>query len=168
MLGCAGSGKSTLSRRLARCFSLPVIHLDQLYFGPGWQPVSSHQFAERIRQSANGEGWVMDGNYLNFLPLRLGRATHVVFLDLPRWQCLLSVLWRWWCGRGKVRTDAAAGCPEKIDRAFLAWIWGYPRRSRPGVLRALEAARQRGCQVWRVSSRRELARLWESWTLQAP
>jgi len=36
VVGCAGAGKSTFARRLAARTRLPLIHLDQLYWKPGW------------------------------------------------------------------------------------------------------------------------------------
>ncbi len=36
ILGCSGGGKSTLARALGEALDLPVVHLDQLYWLPGW------------------------------------------------------------------------------------------------------------------------------------
>ena len=36
ILGCGGAGKSTLARRLGAATGLPVVHLDGLYWQPGW------------------------------------------------------------------------------------------------------------------------------------
>jgi hypothetical protein len=32
-----------------------------------------------------------------------------------------------------------AGCPERISREFIDWIWNYPRRQRSRVLDRLRA-----------------------------
>ena len=36
VIGCPGAGKSTLSRQLGEKLGLPVIHLDRLFWKPGW------------------------------------------------------------------------------------------------------------------------------------
>lgn len=36
IMGCLGSGKSTLARKLGAALDLPVVHMDQHYFSPGW------------------------------------------------------------------------------------------------------------------------------------
>lgn len=50
----------------------------------------------------------------------------------------------------------ADGCPEKIDLAFLRWIWNYPRRTRPKTLVMLEQAREAGKTVYHLRSQREV------------
>ena len=40
IIGCGGAGKSTLARRLGEKTGLPVVHLDKLYWRPGWQHVT--------------------------------------------------------------------------------------------------------------------------------
>ena len=73
------------------------------------------------------------------------RAHAVVWLDLPRWRCLLGVLWRVARNYGRVRPDIAPGCPERFDGSFMRFIWDYPRDKRPKTARMLErlGARQR-------------------------
>ena len=36
IVGCGGSGKSTLARHLGEKTGLPVVHLDRLWWLPGW------------------------------------------------------------------------------------------------------------------------------------
>ena len=37
LIGCPGSGKSTLAKRIGKVTSLPVIHLDTIYWLPNWE-----------------------------------------------------------------------------------------------------------------------------------
>ncbi|MBB4826932.1 hypothetical protein HNO89_004216 [Sporosarcina luteola] len=39
--------------------------------------------------------------------------------------------------RNKTRPDMAEGCPEKVDWEFVKFIWTYPKKKRPGVLKML-------------------------------
>jgi adenylate kinase family enzyme len=36
VLGSSGSGKSTFARKLGEITGLPVVHIDQLFWEPGW------------------------------------------------------------------------------------------------------------------------------------
>lgn len=137
VVGSPGAGKSTFARALAVRTGLPVVHLDREYWRPGWVASPSDEWRARVAELVAGDAWILDGDYSATLPLRLARAQRVVLFDLPRRACLWGALSRWWAYRGRARPDLPAGCPERLDPAFLAWIWRYRERTRPRVLEAL-------------------------------
>ena len=139
VIGSGGAGKSTLSAEIGERLGIPVVHLDALYWRAGWTEPDGDEWDQRVRQALGGEAWVMDGNYGGTLDLRLEAADAVVFLDLPRSLCLWRVAKRRVRYHGRSRPDMAAGCPERLDAAFLRWIWDYPRTQRPRVLAKLSA-----------------------------
>jgi hypothetical protein len=49
----------------------------------------------------------------------------------------------------------AEGCEERFDLKFLKWVWDYPKRTRPKVLRLLEE-NSRAKNVYRLRSRAEV------------
>jgi adenylate kinase family enzyme len=140
VIGCSGAGKTTLAQAIADRHGLPLIHLDQHYWRPGWTAPSEAEWHGQVERLADEPCWVMDGNYSGTLAQRLAAADAVVHLDMPRWLCLLRILRRTLLGYGRRRADVAPGCPERFDRAFILWVWNYPHRSRPKTLRLLEAA----------------------------
>lgn len=85
--GMAGAGKSTFSRALAAKTGLPLIHLDVHYWKPGWVKPSDDEWREKQRALLAGDAWIVDGNYIETLALRLERAETVVYLDTPWWIC---------------------------------------------------------------------------------
>lgn len=141
VIGSPGAGKSTLANRLAGQLNLPLIHLDKEYFGPGWSMPPKAEWRERVKALAGRPAWVMDGNYASTFDLRVPRATAVVWLDLPRWQCALSVLWRVTRNYGRSRPDLGIAGPERFDGSFMRWIWAYPEKMRPKTMRMLERLR---------------------------
>ena len=46
ILGSAGSGKSTLATKLGEITGIPVIHLDRLFWNPGWVETPRIKFGE--------------------------------------------------------------------------------------------------------------------------
>lgn len=138
VLGCPGAGKSTLARALGERLSLPVVHLDRLWWKSGWVNRTEAEFDALLDAVLLGEEWVMDGNYLRTLPKRLERADAVVLLDYPRRVCLFRALARMLSWRGRTRPDMAAGCPERLDGEFVRWIWDFRRTQRPQVLALLD------------------------------
>jgi adenylate kinase family enzyme len=140
VLGHCGAGKSTLAVQLGEMLDLPVIHLDQLSWRPGWQEEDRAVFADRLRAAAAGERWIIEGNYTSWLDLRLPRAQAAVWLDYPLWLCLWRIVRRVRAWRGRVRPDMAPGCPEKLDWEFVRWAVTHHRTARRRVAGALAGA----------------------------
>lgn len=140
VIGCAGAGKSTLARALAAASGLPLIHLDREHWQPGWVEPDEAAWQTHNARLIAGERWIIDGHYGSALAARLGRATLVIWLDLPTHACLIGVLRRWWRWRGQVRPDMGPGCPEKMDGDFLRFVLTFRRRVRPRIVAALAAS----------------------------
>lgn len=141
VIGSSGAGKSVFARRLAVRTGLPLIHLDAIYWKPGWVKTPKEAWARTVDELLARDRWVMDGNYAGTLDRRLAACDTVVFLDLPRSVCLWRAVKRRVTFRGSARPDMTPGCRERLTWQFIRWIWEYPRRRRPGVLARLAALR---------------------------
>ena len=137
VIGSGGSGKTTLATRLAAELGLPMVHLDAHYWRDGWQPTPADEWQATVRRLVQEPRWVMDGNYGGTLDLRLAAADTVVFLDISRMRCLWRVLVRRVRHHRQSRRSMAPGCPERLTVGFIKWIWQYPSRRRPDILRRL-------------------------------
>ncbi|MEM7499263.1 MAG: DNA topology modulation protein FlaR [Pseudomonadota bacterium] len=141
VLGGAGAGKSTFARALGGRLSVPVVHLDSLYWESGWVPAEEAVFLARIEEAVRGDAWVMDGNYSRTWPMRLARADTVILLDVSTPRRLARVVRRSLANYGRTRADLGNDCPEQLpDGAFLRWILGYNRRGRGKALALLADA----------------------------
>jgi len=129
VIGSSGSGKSTISRKLAKRYQLPLVHLDHHFWQPGWIQPSNEEWDRRVRELIAQERWLHDGNYSSTMSVRLERADLVVFLDMNRSRCVWRVLSRFLRGRQDI-----PGCDDRVQWQFLRYIWRFPRRSRPRVL----------------------------------
>lgn len=138
VIGPGGAGKSTFSTRLGELLRLEVIHLDSLYWKSGWIESDKADWATTVGRLLERETWVMDGNYSGTLASRIAACDTVMFLDLPRMTCIWRVFRRALKYRNRTRPDMAPGCPEQLSLEFMLWIWDYPSKSRPKVLRLLD------------------------------
>jgi adenylate kinase family enzyme len=138
IIGCGGSGKSTLARRLGKILALPVYHLDQLYWKPGWVETPTPEWVSILVRLCSQTAWILDGNYGGTMDLRLISSDTVIFLDMPTRVCLSGAMRRLWTFRGRTRPDLVPGCPERLDFKYLFWICTYRRRRRPRLLSKLE------------------------------
>ncbi|MCA1634413.1 MAG: DNA topology modulation protein [Acidobacteria bacterium] len=155
VIGSGGAGKSTFAGRLGERLRIAVIHLDSHYWRAGWVETPKDEWLETVEELLRRDAWIMDGNYSGTLEHRLGVCDTVIFLDLPRTVCLWRVLKRLLLNWRRSRPDMAEGCPEKFSLDFLSWVWNYPQRARPKVLRLL-GENSRGKKIIRLRSRAEV------------
>ena len=158
--GCPGSGKSTLARALGERLDLPVVHLDRLWWKPGWENVSQEEFDKRLSNAVNMEKWIIDGNFSRTVETRLEKCDAVIYLDFSRWLCLWGMLQRVLGSYGKVRPDMSPGCPERFDREFVKFIWDFNKNNR--VRNYTWIAKAKHAQAIVLKNRRDVKRFLET------
>ena len=139
IVGNSGAGKSTMARALSEKTGLPVVHLDRLFWRENWQHIAREEFDALLQQELEKSQWIIDGNYDRTVSTRLAYCDTVIYLDYPRWQCLLGVVKRVISSYGKVRPDMGDGCPERFDWEFMKYVWNYNRENREKLYRKLNA-----------------------------
>ena len=140
IIGCGGAGKSTLARKMGEKTGLPVVHLDKLFWKPGWVERTPEEFDPLMEAELAKETWIMDGNFNRTMPQRVQRCDTIIYLDFSRMACLWGVLKRVLTTYGTVRPDMGEGCPERIDFEFLKWVWSYNKNKRERNYRLLNEA----------------------------
>ncbi len=153
VIGVSGAGKSTLAAKIGEILDLPVVHLDQHYWKPGWIETPDDEWARIVDELASRTRWVIDGHYAGTLPPRLARADGVVFLDLPTRTCLRRMFGRWWRYRGRSRPDMSDGCPEHPNLEMVHWVLSFRLGRRPAVMRMLDEMPADTTRVRLVSGR---------------
>jgi adenylate kinase family enzyme len=141
--GPAGAGKSGLARELGGLLGVRVLHLDTLFWKPGWVPTERSEFEAMQRRELAGDSWIADAQYDDMLPDWVEAADTVVFVDAS----LLRCLWR--VGRRRLNRHARVGTPSgsepgALHRALLKFVrnqWRYRTRVRRDLL--AELARER-------------------------
>jgi adenylate kinase family enzyme len=156
VIGAPGSGKTTLSTRLAAKLGIPVHYLDHHHWLPGWQYRDDADAREAVRAIAETPAWVMDGNFSGTFDLRMPRADTLVWLDYPRATCIRRVLKRAIRDYGRSKPDLPEGCPEQFDVKLLRWVWDFPAKQRPEIPNAI--ARYGGhLKIVRLAKDRDVA-----------
>ncbi|MEK7649052.1 MAG: AAA family ATPase [Patescibacteria group bacterium] len=129
IIGISGSGKSTLAQKLSDHLHIPVIHLDQLFWKPGWIKEEKEVFEKKVLAAIARDRWIIDGNYTNSMEHWIQDADTIFYFDFPVWQCLWNVIKRRIMFHKKTRPDAANGCDEVLDLEFLKFIWNFPKNN---------------------------------------
>lgn len=156
--GPAGAGKSELARRLGDRLGLPVLHLDTLFWKPGWEPTPQEEWEALQRRELAAEAWIADAQYDDVLPDWVRVADAVVLVEASPVRCL------WRLGRRRLNRAGSAGMPSgtqpgAVHRALLKFLrnqWVYRRRVRRELLAELSRARN-GRRVFLVRRDAEAA-----------
>ncbi len=130
--GNAGSGKTTLVRKLAYDLNIKeVIHLDKIVWQSGWKLTPTEQKNAIINQLTEKPTWIIDG----VSKIALEKADTIIFLDFPRYTCYWRVAKRNWRYLFRSRAELPTRCPEiLIIRKLIKIIWNFPNLVKPIIL----------------------------------
>lgn len=152
--GCGGSGKSEVASQLGQRLGLPVVLLDMEYWDEHWNALDPESFAQRQRELVADDEWIIDGNYASTMPIRLGKAEAVIFLDIHPLVCLWGIMQRRYQHRGDdVHSRHRRG---RITLGFVRYILRYRHTMRPRVERLI--AEHAVGDLIRLRTRREVRR----------
>jgi adenylate kinase family enzyme len=148
ILGCAGSGKTTLAQQLGECTRAPVICLDAIW-QPQWGKDDFVTFRTLIREAHAEEVWISDGNFaLATFDIRLPRADLIVWLNRPKLLCAWRAITRVF----RPGTQHRVGGLGKV----LRFIWNFDRINRR-IIEANRIAHGPDVPVCRLTNDREIA-----------
>lgn len=158
ILGGSGSGKTTLGRRLGEKLSIPVLHLDSVYWKKNWTNISKEEFNTYMKNYlVKNKSWAIDGNYSNnkHFKYRLETADIIIFLDFGTQTSLKGIYERAHEYRNQTRSDMAEGCIEGVDQVFLQYVATY-NKFRAKYLKAVISKYKNKKQVIIFKNREEL------------
>ncbi len=91
VVGPGGSGKTTLSKRLAALLDANHVEIDALWHGPNWENCTPDELRERVVAATAGDNWISDGTYHSIIgDTVLERAETIAWLDLS----VARTMWR--------------------------------------------------------------------------
>ena len=118
--GPAGAGKSRLARDLGAAYGIDVVHLDTLFWRPGWVPTPTAEFEAMQRRELERDSWIVDAQYEDMIPDWFDAADAVIFVDASPLRCL------WGVSRRRLDGDGGPDIPAGSSR---------PNPSRAGEVR---------------------------------
>ena len=128
VIGTAGSGKSTFSKRIAEKLDIPCIEIEELAWKSNWTEATDDELFSELKTNLSSEDWVLDGNYSKTRHIKWKRCQIVVYLDLSFhiifYRLLRRTLIRIFTGK-----ELWAGNKETFLRQFFTrdsviW-WGF-------------------------------------------
>ena len=139
VIGSPGAGKSTFARKLRDGTGLPLYYLDMVWHRSDRTNISREEFDQRLCEILEKDRWIVDGNYLRTLEMRLNACDTVFFLD-TRWKSAC----REWNPGLEDRERICRGWKQSLIRSFASGFWIFPGSS---------GRRSAGC--WKNTGREE-------------
>ena len=128
VIGCPGAGKSTFARKLRDDTNLPLYYLDMLWHKEDKTNISREEFDTKLNDILKKDKWIIDGNYLRTLEMRLKECDTVFLLDYPLEVCLDGAKSR----IGKKREDMPR-VETELDEEFKQFIEDFSKEQLPQV-----------------------------------
>lgn len=122
VLGSIGSGKTSLSKKISKLHHIPVYHLDKEYWLPNWKRPDEKMWREKLNALSELDSWIMDGNYIESLDIRLKQADLVIMLDIHQKKCIRGIFFRTLKGIFFQRKDLNRGCRDAFNREYRGLI----------------------------------------------
>lgn len=107
-----------------------------IWHKPDKTNISTEEFDAQLKEIIRNERWIIDGNYLRTLELRLKQCDTVFFLDFPLEVCISGVESR----IGKKREDMP-WVETEFDSDFKQWIHDFSKDQLPEIYTLLEKYR---------------------------
>lgn len=160
IIGSNGAGKTTFAYTLRDLTGLPLIHIDKIYWRGRWEVTPPDEIAKRLNDEIRKPQWIIEGNNLKTLDLRLMFAETVFWFEFSPLTCLKNIIKRHLKNRGKSRPDLPPECISRIDLNFLKSAWTFNRRNRARIHALLEGNPH--LTVIRFTNRRQVAKYLKS------
>ena len=133
VIGCPGAGKSTFARKLRDATNLPLYYLDMLWHKEDKTNISREEFDTKLNDILEKDKWIIDGNYLRTLEMRLKECDTVFLLDYSLEVCLAGAKSR----IGKKRVDMP-WVETELDEEFKQFIEDFSKSQLPQVYELLD------------------------------
>lgn len=160
IIGCPGAGKSVLTRRINEVLSYPVMHLDKVYHTGGKAHIAREELVRKVNSFANTyDNWIIDGNYISTLEMRVKLADTIILLNIPSELCLINAYNRaeQYMKQGTNRDDMAEGFDGTITEEFVGFIKNFEKDTIPKIKNILKSYRDKNIKV--ISNYKELEQL---------
>jgi adenylate kinase family enzyme len=113
VVGIAGGGKSTLTRRISAALGLPLHQMDKIGWLPGWKLAGDAHVGKYHDQIMAKNRWVIDGyGSWDSMNRRCDEADTLILIDQPAWRHY------WWSYKRNIKLllrhnpDLPDGCSK--------------------------------------------------------
>ena len=137
VIGCPGSGKSTMVFKMNEKLHYPVLHLDKIYHIDNERHITREELVSKVDEFAKtNDNFIIDGNYISTVEQRIKLADTVILLDIDTEICIQNAIGR---SKKEKTADMADGFDNsKLQSEFLEFITKFKNDSLPKIMDLIE------------------------------
>jgi len=104
-----------------------ILNLDKHFYVNNWVERDYKEFLQIQQNILDTECWIVDGNSIQSLEMRIKRADLVIYFNFNKLICTYRIFKRF-LRPNKAFNDREPGCKEKINPPLLKYMWGFEER----------------------------------------
>ena len=142
------SGKTFLSRSLAKQLKIKALHLDDVFWFGAWQHIGMEELLGIAKTHTKNEQWIIEGNYEVIREYLWKSCTQVIYLDISPWIATWRALKRCWSKQrqGVPLKVRESGCREPAIQ-LVKNIWWYYKKNRRDDLHFIDMISNHQIQI---------------------
>ena len=124
------------TKRINEFLRYPVTHLDKVYYTGGKAHITREELVNKVNYFANRyDNWIIDGNYISTLEMRVKLANTIILLNIPCEICLTNAYSREeeYIKQVTNRDDMAEGFDGTVTEEFVSFIENFEKDTIPRI-----------------------------------
>ena len=145
IIGCSGSGKTYLAKRLAKKYNIPNFDLDVIQWDNSQNSYGVKMPIEKRGQMLNDilqhSDWIIDGVYYAWVQKSFEDADVIYVLDMPKWLYRFRIIKRFI----RRRVGLEKGKKETLKSVYnlLKWTDTFQNTNMKEIVRILETYKEK-------------------------
>ena len=145
IIGCSGSGKTYLAKRLSEKYNIPNFDLDDIQWDNSQNSYGVKMPLEKRNQMLNDilkqSDWIVDGVYYAWVQKSFEDADLIYVLDIPKWIYRFRIIKRF----VKRRVGLEKGKKETLKSVcdLLKWTNTFQNNNMKEIIRILEPHKEK-------------------------
>ena len=160
IIGCSGTGKTYLAKKLSNKYNIPHYDLDNIYWDNSFQKYGIKTEVEKrdklLKNILEKDSWIIEGIYYKWLEQSFKDADIIYILDLPKYIYKFRIIKRFI--KRKLRLEAGKKETLKSLLNLLKWTDKFQNENMKEIIKIFEKYKEK---VHFIKNKNEIKKILE-------
>ncbi len=160
IIGCSGSGKTYLAKKLSKKYNIPHYDLDNIYWDNSSEKYGIKMEVEKrnklLQNILEKDAWIIEGIYYKWLEQSFKEADTIYLLDLPKYIYKIRIIKRFIKRKLKLEISKKETLKSLLD--LLKWTDRFQNENIKEIIKILEIYKEK---VYFIKSKKEIDKILE-------